>query len=274
MTTASVVTYKTDSRELETVIGCLNADSVRKIYVVDNSPTDRLRLSATKFENVTYLFGHGNVGYGAGHNIAICEAIKEKADYHLVINADVYFNRGTLAPIERFMDEHTDVGQLIPKVFYPDGRLQYACKLLPSPIHLVIRRFFPLFMPAKSRRRYQLEFTGYDHIMNVPYHHGCFMFFRVDALLKIGLFDERFFLYPEDIDITRRMHKAYKTLFFPDVHIVHAFAAGSGKNMRLMLIHAENMIKYFNKWGWLVDKERHSFNSQLLEEEHYNRLSR
>lgn len=107
--------------------------------------------------------------------------------------------------------------------------------------------------------------------MNIPYHQGSFMFFRLDCFKKVGLFDERFFMYPEDIDITRRMHKYYRTMFIPDVTIVHAHRAASYKNKKMLKIHMTNMIKYFNKWGWIYDKERSDWNKQLLKELGYKK---
>ncbi len=86
---------------------------------------------------------------------------------------------------------------------------------------------------------------------------------RLSALKQTGLFDERFFMYPEDIDITRRLHRSYKTMYLPISVIVHQHAAGSRINPRLLKIHIVNMIKYFNKWGWLFDRERRRFNRQL-----------
>jgi cellulose synthase/poly-beta-1,6-N-acetylglucosamine synthase-like glycosyltransferase len=87
--------------------------------------------------------------------------------------------------------------------------------------------------------------------MDVPYLSGCFMLFRVEALRKVGLFDERFFMSPEDIDISRRMDAEFRTVFFPGATIVHDHARESYKSMRSMWIHAENLIRYFNKWGWI-----------------------
>lgn len=107
--------------------------------------------------------------------------------------------------------------------------------------------------------------------MNVPYHQGSFMFFRLECFKKVGLFDERFFMYPEDIDITRRMHKWYRTMFVPSVTIVHAHRAASYKSKKMLKIHMVNMIKYFNKWGWIVDKERSAWNRKLLEELGYKK---
>ena len=92
------------------------------------------------------------------------------------------------------------------------------------------------------------------------------MFFRVKCFEKVGLFDERFFMYPEDIDITRRMHRHFRTMFWPSVTVVHAHRAASYKSKKMLKIHMWNMCKYFTKWGWVFDKERKEWNRQLLNE--------
>lgn len=93
---------------------------------------------------------------------------------------------------------------------------------------------------------------------------GCFMFMRMSALEKVGFFDESIFLYTEDIDLTRRMHKHYQTIFFPEVTIVHNHKQSSYKNKRVMLLHIKSAITYFNKWGWFFDKERRTWNRLVL----------
>jgi hypothetical protein len=98
--------------------------------------------------------------------------------------------------------------------------------------------------------------------MDVPYLSGCFMALRVEALRKIGLFDERFFMYPEDIDLTRRMAECYRTTYFPKVRVVHDHARESYRNYRMLWVHIKNMIIYFNKWGWIYDQSRQKINSR------------
>ena len=191
----------------------------------------------------------------------------ETTRYHLVINSDVYFEPGTLERIVEHMEEHSEVGQLIPKVYYPDGRLQHVCRMLPTPADLWLRRFMPSALSRRRMERYTLAFTGYDHPMNVPYHMGCFMFLRVEALREVGLFDERFFMYPEDIDLTRRMHRCRQTLYFPAVSIVHAQRAESFKSWRMLWLHVVYLCRYLNQWGWLCDPERKRMNAQLMARE-------
>ena len=203
---------------------------------------------------------------GAGHNIAL-RTILDRSKYHFVLNPDIYFDQEELEKMIRFMNADPAIGHLMPKVVYPDGSLQYLCKLLPSPADLFLRRFAfgPLKKIANSRaERFELRHTGYDKVMDVPYLSGCFMLFRVSALQTIGLFDERFFMYPEDIDITRRMHAQYRTVFYPRATIVHDHARESYKSKRALWIHITNLIRYFNKWGWLRDPERGNVNRETL----------
>jgi GT2 family glycosyltransferase len=98
----------------------------------------------------------------------------------------------------------------------------------------------------------------------ILYLSGCFMLFRQRALLDVGVFDERFFMYPEDIDLTRRMAVKYDTLFFPDSRVYHEHGAASYKSFRMLLIHSFNIIKYFNKWGWVYDPIRSKLNKRTI----------
>lgn len=270
MITASIVIYNSPEKDLQTIVSCVAGSITRIIYVIDNAPDDRLQEFVRSLsEKVVYIQGQGNVGYGAAHNIAIREAISQGTKYHLVLNPDIEFQEGVIEQLAAFMDNEPGIGQVIPKILLPNGEIQYVCKLIPTPFDLLFRRFMPAKMNARRSDKFELRFSGYDKIMNVPYHHGCFMFFKVSALLDIGLFDERFFMYPEDIDITRRMHEKYATVFYPDVEVVHTHTAASQKSMKMFLVHAKNMIRYFNKWGWFFDKKRRATNQQVLNELHF-----
>ena len=264
--TASIVTYKTDKEELKRCLDSLCHSPVTTIYIIDNSPNDELRSFCSTIENVDYIFNNENIGYGAAHNIAIKKAMEVDSKFHLVINSDVYFSEDTIESIIKYMNDNEDVGQVIPNVTYPDGKLQYVCRLLPTPANLIFRRFLLAKMVKRMNYKYLLQFYDHKKTANIPYHMGCFMFFRISALKKIGLFDERFFMYPEDIDITRRMHRHYKTMFYPKVTIIHAHRAASYNNKKMLRIHIINMVKYFNKWGWIFDSERKEVNKRVLKE--------
>lgn len=113
------------------------------------------------------------------------------------------------------------------------------------------------------REKYLLKHLDDTATWDIPYHQGSFMFLRKDALKAAGLFDERFFMYPEDIDLTRRIHRHYRTLYWPGVTITHSHRAASYHSPRMLWIHVTNMIRYFNKWGWLRDEERRRMNDAI-----------
>ncbi|MDO4462476.1 MAG: glycosyltransferase family 2 protein [Bacteroidia bacterium] len=262
---ASIVLYRTIPEELRSSLGSLLSSPIDKIYIIDNSETNQLSSICNIDPRVEYIFNNNNIGYGAAHNIAIRKSIADGYCYHLVANPDISFDKGVIGEIINYMDNHHDVGQLIPNTLYPDGRLQYVVRLLPRPIDIIFRRFLPAKWVRKTNYRYLLEFADHTKEMNIPFHQGSFMFLRNSALEKIGLFDESIFMYMEDVDITRRMHKLYKTIFWPNVTIVHAHRSGSYKSFRLLMIHIASAIKYFNKWGWFFDRERRDWNREVIE---------
>jgi GT2 family glycosyltransferase len=264
--TASIVLYNTEESQLSRVLNCIIQSSVfDRVVIVDNSPTNS-DSKLLHLPHVTYIHAGKNLGYGAGHNIAIREII-DQSEFHFVLNPDIYFEPEAIHQMIARMRQDESIGQLMPKVVYPDGSLQYLCKLIPTPCDLFIRRFLrgPLKeLARKKAENFELRFTCYNREMNVPYLSGCFMLFRVEALKEVGLFDERFFMYPEDVDITRRMHAQYRTLFFPKATIVHDHARESYKSKKMLWIHLTNLFKYFNKWGWFFDAERKAVNAKIL----------
>jgi GT2 family glycosyltransferase len=263
--TVSIVLYKSNIEVIQKTIGSVYDTNLNfKLYLVDNSPTDELKI-LQRDSKTEYIFCSSNLGFGKAHNIAMRKAIEE-SKYHLVLNPDIFFDKGVLEHIFSFMEANKDVGQVMPKICYPNGEVQRLCKILPAPADLFLRRFFP-WMPGADERnkRYELRQSGYDKIMNVPYLSGCFMFFRTSSLKQIGFFDERIFMYIEDADITRRMHEKYKTIFLPSITVYHHYAKGSYKSMKLMLYNIHGAIIYFNKWGWLFDSERQKIYKMVIE---------
>lgn len=264
--TASIVIYNTNSDILNRLINCLNSDgSINKLFIIDNSPLIN-KLDISTLFDVELIYPECNVGYGRGHNLAISK-ILETSEYHFVINPDIYFNDFAIRDIIKRFEKDKNIGQIMPKVMNPDGSIQYLCKLLPSPIDLIGRRFLRNIFKSYFNHRndiYELRFTNYDKELNVPYLSGCFMALRVSALKSVGIFDDRYFMYPEDIDLTRRIHAKYITLFYPFVKIYHEHSKASYKNFRMLVVHIINIIKYFNKWGWFFDSDRKKINNKVL----------
>ena len=261
MINVSIVLYKHYLLEISPLIECLRKSTiVSQVFLIDNSPIEN---PGFKTLGANYHFTGKNLGYGAAHNIAIRQTIEQGLPYHLVINPDISFDPAILSEIEDFMNNNSDIGLLMPKILYPTGEIQYLCKLIPTPFNLIVRRFLPKSWTQKRIEKFELRSSGYNKVMNVPYLSGCFMFLRTEALKQVGLFDERFFMYPEDIDLTRRIHKQYRTVFYPYATIIHHHAQSSYIDSRMLFIHIYNMIKYFNKWGWIFDKERKMVNKEI-----------
>lgn len=266
----SIVLYNTKIDELKKVINSYFAyKGEKQLFLVDNSPTDKLKDVVEMYPNndIYYIFNNENMGYGKAHNIAIKKSIEQELPYHIILNPDIIIEEGTLEKLTSYMEQHPEIGNIMPKIIYPNGELQYLCKLLPSPIDLIFRRFIP-FKKWKDtiNKRYELHAFEYDKIMNIPNLSGCFMFLRTEALKKVGLFDENIFMYLEDIDLNRRIHTKYKTIYYPDATVIHEHQKESYKNKKLLKAHIKSAIYYFNKYGWFFDKERISINRNVLKE--------
>ncbi len=264
MINASIVLFKNKKSDIEQIIDAFfKFEKSNFFYLIDNSPKQELQSLSKLHKNIKYIFNGKNVGYGSGHNIALNESKKNNIPFHLIINPDIEMKNNTIEKLYNYMLNNKDVGIVMPKILNANGSIQYLCKKLPNPLDLFLRFFTkPNFM-LNYKNKFILKNTEYNKIMNVPYLSGCFMFLNMQSINSVGMFDERFFMYAEDIDISRRIHKKYKTIFFPFVSVVHHHEKASYKNIKMALIHIYSVIKYFNKWGWFFDKDRENFNSRL-----------
>jgi GT2 family glycosyltransferase len=262
----SIVLYHNDIKQIKRAIeSALSTSYVIKLYLIDNSTTDCFGLLSDMDQRITYIQNLKNIGYGSAHNIAIRDSILNNFSYHLVINPDIYFDAGVLESLLTHMEGNHNVGNISPKTFYMDGELQYLSKLLPTPMDLLVRRFIPIkSIKNKIDYNYELKHSKYNKIMNVPNLSGCFMFLRIEALKKVGIFDENFFMYLEDVDLNRRLHQQYETIFYPFASIVHGYDKGSYKSYKLLVYHIKSAFYYFNKWGWFSDKGRRQINCTAL----------
>lgn len=282
MTTASIVTYNHHLLDFEPVLRSLFASPVDIVYVIDHSDSmlelkaelqefaervlkgePELKDKAAKGFQLIYI-PHKNNGYGGGHNVALRDAMEKGSTYHLVVNPDIWFGPEVIPSLINYMNEHENVGQMMPKVLFPNGQIQRLAKMLPTPFDMFGRLCLPSFIIKRRNTLFELQQSGFTKILNVPYLSGCFMFFRMSALKETGLFDEHFFMYAEDIDMTRRMHRKFETLYYPATTIYHTFTRGSRKSLRLFRIHIVNIIMYFNKWGWFNDSERKQVNNNVM----------
>ena len=261
----SIVIYNTDFNEVKGLITEFYKEELgQQLVVIDNSNTGYLKEKILSLNGkIDYITAENN-GYGCGNNIAL-RKYAGKSEYFLILNPDISIFFEDLKKLINYADEKKEFGIIMPKITYPDGKIQYLCKLLPKPINLLGRRFlFKCSFFKKIDNIYELKFTKYNNEMIVPVLSGCFMLCHYNNLLKENGFDERFFMYLEDVDLSRRMYK-YKNFFYPDISVIHTHNKESYKTWKMTFIHIKSAIKYFNKWHWFLDKERNEINNSIME---------
>jgi GT2 family glycosyltransferase len=261
----SIVTYKTDLDELDNAIRQFLAVPLNlHLCIIDNSPTPLPLRGHAADPRISYYFAHRNLGYGRAHNIAL-RASRGRSRYNLVMNTDITYSPDVVRRLVDFMDANPQAGLAGPKVLYPNGSLQCVCRLLPTPANMFLRRFLPSSSwTERADALYELRWWDHESLANIPYFQGSFILLRTALCNELGGFDERFFLYGEDIDLTRRIHQVAETVYVPDVQITHAYRRYSNRSLLGTWYGIQNNWRYFNKWGWFFDRERRTINRKVI----------
>jgi GT2 family glycosyltransferase len=238
---------------LESLDALVNDSSVDVLFV-DNSPDETLKEVVKRYAWAKYLKNPaGNKGFGHGHNLAL--SLAPPSRYFAVVNPDIAFSSDAIGALKAYMDVHEDVSLAVPRIVYPDGRLQYLCKRYPTVLALFGRRFLPAGLSRSGRikaylERFEMRDCSYDEVLEPMFLSGAFMFFRRMAIEQVGGFDEGFFLYLEDADITIRIKEHGRAVHFPDATVQHAWGRGSHKSLYLTWVMIQSTFKFFNKHGW------------------------
>lgn len=260
----SIVLYKTSIYQLRNCIQSLVCvEDIADLYLIDNSPNSKLEKQKDLFKDTKYFFINSNLGYARGHNKALDIASNKKYKYHLILNADCYFQGAIIDKLVRVMNNNLEIGLIMPKILNPDGSIQKLCKFIPNPIDLIGSYLIKiLHFESILKPNHLMADKIYEHKSFVPYLSGCFMLMRWSSLREVGFFDSKFFMYAEDIDLSRRMAEKYLTIYYPGTYVFHEHGKGSFKDLKLLLIHLKNICIYFNKWGWINDSKRNYLNNK------------
>ncbi|MFY0632004.1 MAG: glycosyltransferase [Flavobacteriaceae bacterium] len=246
--TGTIVLYKNDVEMLEKAIASFLATPLtKKLFLVDNSPTDVLRHEFSH-PDIEYIYIGSNVGYGRANNY-ISDFIQENSSYHLVLNPDVYFENQVILKLIEELESDANLSVIAPKTLYPDGVFQHSCRRYPSFLELLSRRL-KIFKSITDKGEYK------DLDLSRPFYpdfiQGAFLLFRTDDYVKLGGFDKRYFMYMEDVDICRKIDLTNKKkLYYPRVEIYHHYTQGSAKNLKLFFHHFFSAIQYFYKWTFV-----------------------
>ncbi len=227
-----------------------------EILVVDNASSDDslVRLREYFGDKVTFIASKVNNGFASGNNQALRIV---KGRYVLLLNSDTIVWENTLENIYKYMEKHSDVGVCGCRVLLENGELDKACKRsFPN----LKNSFFILFhIPTNSENNdYNLDNLPDDGIYEVDCLTGAFMFMRAEVLNDVGLLDETFFMYGEDIDFCFRIKKAgWKIIYYGGSKITHLKGASSKKQK-------SKLIYEFYRAMYVYYKKHHSKDSLFL----------
>lgn len=265
----SIVCYKTSMSELETVFQSLllSVQNLKRQYpdiplrllLVDNSDPAiefhrceslAVLISSQKME-LQIFEGHGNIGYGRGHNLAIENAA---AKYHLILNSDITLEPDALVVGIEYLQSEPEAAIVSPYVVDKEGEREFLCKRYPAILTLFVRGFCPPGIRSLFKQRLaRYEYRDHERDSN-PWQaeivSGCFMLCRADALKKIGGFDPGYFLYFEDFDLSLRIAEQGNVVFLPTMRIAHFGGNAAGKGLRHVLMFCRSAWTFYCTHGW------------------------
>jgi GT2 family glycosyltransferase len=222
------------------------------IFLIDNSSCNNINYFSD-LHFVTYVKTDTNLGYGKGHNISIKYAIKNSVKYCFILNYDIEFEDSIFKKMMEYLNNNIDTAMVMPKIINKNNLIQWLPKLQPAPTSILKRKIYHLsFRKIFKKFMSEYEFRSMD--LNLNYNvsnlSGCFFLLNINLLKDQALFDERYFLYFEDYDLSRSITTKYKTVLFNKTFIIHDYQSRANKNLFLFYIFLLSFIKYFNKWGW------------------------
>lgn len=192
-----------------------------------------------------------NIGFAAAQNISIRESAGR---YILLLNPDTKLSTpDVLRKMVNYMDANADIGFLGPKILNPDGSLQYSARRFPTMLaacfrHTLLGKLFP---NNRFVRRYLMTDWEHDQIADVDWLSGSALMVRRETIEQIGLLDERFYMYLEDVDWCRRAHEAgWRVVYFPKAVVIHKIGGASDQNpVQMIKEHHRSMLRYFLKYN-------------------------
>ncbi len=259
--TISIVIYfnnkKCDNDKLKILNNLIdyysNEALVSRLIIIDNSKKPIYKKNNFN-PKVKYKHMQGkNLGYAKGHNLA--KKLVKNSHYHLISNPDIVIkNKNLLRNLYEYMQMHSEVGLIQPLILsYPSGTVQKLCKQNPTLLAQILRGFCPKFIKHIFKNYlnwYEMSDKAYSNeIVESEYLSGSFMFCRKESLDKAGWFNDNYFMYLEDADLTREISKTDKCIHFPICSIYHVWERGSHKNINLKIIAIKSFFIYSMKWG-------------------------
>lgn len=251
-----IVAYHPSAAEVGRLQACLRAlpeDIGYGVVVNDHRPGEPVEALAAASQ--VFLPNRHNPGYGRAINQAVTAlaALGPLPTYLGALNTDLTWPSGSFETLLAWLDRHNDVVLAVPQLLNPEGEVQQLCKQNPSLLGLFSRRFVPDSLKPGWLHRYDRHYVmadqNYAEVFEVPYLSGCCMLMRSQAFVAVGGFDERFFLYLEDADISRSLSAYGRAIHLPIAAVVHHWGRGNHRSKKLTLVNFHSAWIYFRKWG-------------------------
>ena len=243
----AVVTYNSRneiSKVLKSIID--NTKKIEyRITVIDNDSTDGTAdFVKSEFPGVDIIETGENRGFGAGHN----KMLPADSEFHAVVNPDITLNGDTFSELVSYLEQNPDVAMVTPKVLNSDGTEQHLPKRKPTKRYMLLGRLSRYIKAFKSvRDEYTRSNDNLTQPTEIEFCTGCFMLMRTELFRKIGGFDEDFFMYLEDADLSDRIRQYGKIVYNPNSSVYHNWEGGSAKSLTLLKYHFKSMKTYFDK---------------------------
>jgi hypothetical protein len=220
-----------------------------EVIVLDNASTDdSADMVRNRFPGVKLLESAENLGFARGYNRAAREA---SGRHLLVLNPDTVVRMGALRRLVEFMDSQPDAGAAGPRLLNPDGTLQFSCRHFPTPMAAILRNTFLGRLLPRNRFTRSYLMADWDHTTAQPvdWVSGAAICIRRETWERVGGFDERFFMYAEDIDWCLRAQQAGWTVYYvPDAVIVHRIGRSSDQRPFPMVVEFHrSMARFYRK---------------------------
>lgn len=244
-----IVTYNNKDNINAAIDSIINmTESVETtLYICDNNSTDGTPdIIAEQYPYVKLIRNTDNRGFGHGHNAVLTLL---NSDVHFIVNPDIVLKSDIIGDMCRFLDENPDIVMAVPKFIYENGNEQFTPKLTPKLRYMLGGRFERLGgIFRKWRREYTFADRNVTEVTDIGFCSGCFIAVRTEIFQRINGFDERYFLYNEDADITRMAGKYGRTVYAPQFGVIHLWERAYMKKPKYFFIQISSMLKYFYKW--------------------------
>ncbi|MDR3667496.1 MAG: glycosyltransferase family 2 protein [Ignavibacteriaceae bacterium] len=263
----SIVIINYNSRSV--LLDCLNSIERNvsnldfEVLVIDNNSYEPIIDLEALFPWVTFVYNKKNLGFAVANNIGIQ---RSSGRFVLLLNPDTVVNQNTFNPMISYLDEHKEVGIVGCKIYNQEGKIERSTHSFPSLAKEFVHanEFIKMFLSYDSFSGRMLKrilkiksfesYWDHDSIKEVDHITGACMMIKREVINKVGLLDEAFFLYNEEVEWSYRIRKAgYKTIFLPDSNIIHLFGFSTKQRVqkqtinKLLVERYRGMFYYFQK---------------------------